>query len=188
MTYFCFSLVEESHKSYVYSLGICEVNRRILSCLDVKSFEEANKLKGFSPWHKTNDHANWPEKPKALTYQRIHKYSEVAPWCTYALEYSISVAASSLSSEDLARFTYSDVPTKQLFDGCILHPADESKMKTVQNKLEYHLNQYNQVVSYPLLQEKFQELERGLVADDGLELCEKRCTGNWITMLRRRIL
>ena len=76
--------------------GICEVNRHILSCPDVKSFEEgADKLKGFSPCHKTNDHAKWPEKPKTLTYQKIHKYSEVAPWCTYALEYSISVGVSS---------------------------------------------------------------------------------------------
>ena len=76
-------------------------------------------------------------------YRQVHKYSEVTPWCTYALEHPISVGASSLSMEDLSRFMYRDVPTKQLFHGCVPHPDDT---KLLFHVMKMMIAVYGQVV------------------------------------------
>lgn len=90
------------------------------------------------------------------------------------LEHQDSVAASSLTIEDLTRFDYRCVTTSKLFAGCVLHETNKSKMDDIENKIERHIKLYAHVVPYPVIQEKCQEVERGLMADKGAQICVKK--------------
>ena len=165
---------------YVYSLGICEANRRTLkSCQNVESIEERIDQLQLPPWwHQTKlrTRQKWPDDPpKTLVYQRIHKFSDAAPWCSYVLEHKDTVVASYLNSEDLARFEHQHVTTNQLFVGCVLSQTNKSKMDDIERRVARHIKFYARVVPYSLLQEKCQQAERGLIADEGStrDLCNK---------------
>ena len=69
----------------------------------------------------------WPEKPENLKYERVHKHCEDEPWCTYVLRHNSTVAASTLTLEDLNKFVYSKVTTKKLFSMCQVENDDKRK-------------------------------------------------------------
>ena len=167
--------VEIKHDCYVYSLGVCEVSRRRVKCLHLDTREEkAEKSTIGSWWSKATNKTKWPDKPKLLVFKRIHKFSKSQSWCTYVLQHEGSVAASSLCKEDLLRFGHRDVSNNAMFVGCLLDPVNESKMYTVERSIEEHITLYARVVPYQKIQQKCEEVEKGLLEDKkSQDLCKR---------------
>ena len=76
---------------------------------------------------KAANKTKWPDKPKRIVFQQIHKFSKSQSRCTYVLQHEDSVAASSLRKEDLLRFGHRDVSNNAMFVGCLLDPVNERK-------------------------------------------------------------
>ena len=73
----------EGHSCYAYSLGVCDIKRRVLNCTDVEGFEEKPSKLECRPWWKFTgtSQKKWPEKPSTIKFLRVHKYEDDAPWC-----------------------------------------------------------------------------------------------------------
>ena len=73
------------------------------------------------------------------------------------------MAASSLRSEDLARFRYIYVGNDELFVGCTLTQGNSDKMDALEVRVARHIKLYTRVVPYPIIQERCEEAERPIV-------------------------
>ena len=97
----------------------------------------------FHPDNSNN--GNWPKKPDAVVYKRVHLFSfEVA--CTYAMVYDSTVAASTLTSKDLEKFQY-----RKTQNEFVLGKEYKSKMKGKQylelrDRIQYFLSNVQSVV------------------------------------------
>ena len=90
------------------------------------------------------------------------------------LQHKGSIAASSLCKEDLLRFVHRDVCNNAMFVGCLLDPVNESKMYTVERSIEEHITLYARVVPYQKIQQKCEEVEKGLLEDNkSQDLCKR---------------
>ena len=128
-----------------------------------------DKLKLPPWWHKTEKTASkWPDKPKMVVYQQIHKCDEGAPWCIYVLEHKETVAASSLGNEDLRLFCCKDVVTQQLFEGCTVTDDIRRNLDAMKNRISQQVKLYAHVVPYPLILEKCVEAEKDVERYDDL--------------------
>ena len=171
--------LKDKHLAYVYSLGVCEVNRRTISCPGLTNFIENVDELGFSPWWDTGNQKSklqkWPEKPKELNYVQVHDYRE-EPWCTYVLKHECTVAASTLNADDLKRFEYARVTKKKLFERCTLEKDDEENMRAMEWRLQRHLEQCRVVIPLSLVSQRCQEMEKDLLLDTGSDkatLCQQ---------------
>ena len=159
--------------SYIYSLALCQPDRHELVCPHLALFEEeVDNLKVPPWWHNTEQKdktakktSKWPDKPQTVVYHQVHKCDENAPWCIYVLEHKDFVAASSLGKEDLPLFDHRDVVNNELFRGCTLSDANKSKIDGMRIRVSKQIKLYARVVPYPLIREKIQEVERGLMKD-----------------------
>ena len=165
-----FDYVGDKHKSYLYLLTFCRPYRQELVCTHVPFLKERIETLKVPPWWQKSHEAKkrtqkWPDKPRAAIYRQIHKYEENAPWCIYALEYDDSIAASSLGPEDINLFEYRDVINKHLFADCTLTNINQAMMHGLQNRIARQVKLYSCVVPYPLIREKCEEVEKGLMED-----------------------
>ena len=105
---------------------MCRTNE---NCKDAPTLEKATGKLKVSPWWGTSK--NWPDKPKSVIFDRVHKFTDSAPWCTYILKHPVTVAPSDLGSEDLQKFPYHKVQNDTLFHGCHLATDDVGKMNNM---------------------------------------------------------
>ena len=130
------------------------------SCQGSVSFklETIHHHQAVSPWwhvptkHKENEQ-NFPSKPKKLLYNRLHKYSQAAPWCTYMLHHPETLPASAMSAA-AKRFKYNHVINKELFDGIKLDPAREPLRKKLEERIDDMLQHTRSVVPRSLIIEQ----------------------------------
>jgi len=180
-----FTFYTVDHTAYVYTLGVCDINRRSFSCPGSPHFfEDVGEMKklGMLPWWYVEGQTSskrlqkWPEKPENLKYERVHEHCEDEPWCTYVLRHNSTVAASALTLEDLNRFVYSKVTTKKLFSMCRVENGDKRKVEEMGQLLRYHLEQCKVLIPRSIVMKKCIDIERWLLkntGEDKTELCKK---------------
>ena len=134
----------------MYSFGAYTGSRRELKCQCNPAIQmNISDLNDIPPWwsEDNSNNGNWPKKPDTVVYKRVHLFnSEVAPWCTYAMVYDSTVAASTLTSKDLEKFQYRK--TRYEF---VLGKEYKSKMKGKQylelrDMIQYFLSYVQSVV------------------------------------------
>ena len=111
--------------AYMYSVGLYEAHRKTLTHIDSPCqanvfYKPETIQREISPWwhlikHKEKEQ-KFPTKPKTLIYVRQHKYSRVAPWCTYLLRHPETLPASAMSAA-AERFNVIRVVNQELFEG-----------------------------------------------------------------------
>ena len=180
---FIFSTVD--HTAYVYTLGVCDINRRSFICPgSLHFFEDVGEIRklGVSPWWHVEGQTSskrlqkWPEKPEKLKYERVHKDCEDEPWCTYVLRHNSTVAASALTVDNLNRFVYSKATTKKIFSMCQVESDDIKKVEEMGQRLRHHLEQCKVLIPRSIVMKKCIDMERWLLkntGEDKTELCKK---------------
>ena len=127
----------EGHSCYAYSLGVCNIKRRVLNCTDVEGFEEKPSKLKCRPWWKLTGTSQ--KSPAQLSSSEFTSMRKTPPWCIYMLEHPSTVAASSLGIEDLPTFVHRYVCNKQMFAGCLLEEDNLRKMNEMSNRVEKHM-------------------------------------------------
>ena len=70
----------DKHKSYVYSLTLCQPSHQELVCTlkrENRVFESASVVEKTQRPKEKNQ--KWPDKPKTAIYRQVHKLEENAP-------------------------------------------------------------------------------------------------------------
>lgn len=70
-----------------------------------------------------------------------------------------------------------DVSNNDMFVECLLDPANENKRDAIKRSVEAHIKLYARVVPYLTIQQKCQEVEKGLLEDkQSQDLCKRLLT------------
>ena len=137
---------------------------------------DPKNLTWVTPWWRTETPSKkWPSRPKVLCYERVHEYTDEAPWCTYILHHQSTVAASSMGSEDQERFSFQYVTNKSLFTGCNVNPEAMKKVAEMEAKTDEASKLVENVVSYSTVVELCGKLEDDVLMMNRVKynLCNK---------------